>query len=93
VARLASLFCEDASLTEGVQWLIDRHLRSLEGKEWADEFGRAAIRVLADGLLPDDYEVSEVDSDGLWVISCGHRFPLREMSHGCIVAFVVDLIK
>lgn len=95
VARLASLFYEDASLTEGVRWLIDKHLRSLEGKEWAGELGRAAIRVLADGLLPGDYEVSEVDSDGLWVVRRGHRFPLREMSDGyrSTAALVVDLIK
>jgi hypothetical protein len=94
-ARLASLFYEDASLTEGVQWLIDKHLRALEGKNWASELGNAAIRILADGLLPDDYEVSEVDSDGIWVISRGHRFPLREMSDGyrSIAALVVDLIK
>jgi hypothetical protein len=38
-ARLASLFYEDASLTEGVQWLIDKHLRSLEGKERAGQLG------------------------------------------------------
>ena len=94
-ARLASLFYEDASLTEGVQWLIDKHLRALEGKNWASELGNAAIRILADGLLPDHYEVSEVDSDGIWVISRGHRFPLREMSDGyrSVAALVVDLIK
>ena len=94
-ARLASLFYEDASLTEGVQWLIDKHLRALEGKKWADDLGKTAIQIMADGLLPDDYEVSEVDSDGLWVISRGHRFPLREMSDGyrSTAALVVDLIK
>jgi hypothetical protein len=94
-ARLASLFYEDASLTEGVQWLIDKHLRALEGKKWASDLGRMAIQILADGLLPDHYEVSEVDSDGLWVISRGHRFPLREMSDGyrSTAALVVDLIK
>lgn len=94
-ARLASLFYEDAALTEGVQWLIDKHLRALEGKNWASELGNAAIQVLADGLLPDHYKVSEVDSDGIWVINRGHRFPLREMSDGyrSIAALVVDLIK
>ena len=94
-ARLASLFYEDASLTEGVQWLIDKHLRALEHKSGAGQLGNAAIRILADGLLPDHYEVSEVDSDGIWVISRGHRFPLREMSDGyrSIAALVVDLIK
>jgi hypothetical protein len=94
-ARLASLFYEDAALTEGVQWLIDKHLRALEGKSGASELGNAAIRILAHGLLPDHYEVSEVDSDGIWVMSDGHRFPLREMSDGyrSIAALVVDLIK
>ncbi len=94
-ARLASLFYEDAALTEGVQWLIDKHLRKLEGKNGASELGNAALRILADGLLPDHYEVSEVDSDGIWVVSRGHRFPLREMSDGyrSVAALVVDLIK
>jgi AAA domain, putative AbiEii toxin, Type IV TA system/AAA domain len=94
-ARLGSLFYEDASLARGVQWLINKHLRSLEGEKWAGELGRAAIQLLADGLLPDDYEVSEVDSDGLWVIHRGHRFALPEMSDGyrSIAALVVDLVK
>lgn len=95
VARVATLFYEGASLTEGVRWLADKHIRSLEGNEWADELVRAAIRVLADGLLPDDYEVSEVDADGVWAVSGGHQFPLREMSDGyrSLAALVVDLIK
>jgi hypothetical protein len=95
VARAASLFYEDASLTEGVRWLVDKHLRALEGKEWAGELVRAAIRVLADGLLPEDYEVSEVDADGIWVTSSGYQFPVREMSDGCrsLAALVCDLIK
>ena len=65
------------------------------GKNWVTELLDPAIRILADGLLPDHYEVSEVDSDGIWVISRGHRFPLREMSDGyrSIAALVVDLIK
>jgi hypothetical protein len=82
VARLASLFYEDASLTEGVQWLIDKHLRALEGKTWVGSLRKAAIQILADGLLPDEYEVGEVDSDGLWVTRRGVKFALREMSDG-----------
>jgi predicted ATP-binding protein involved in virulence len=78
-----------------VQWLIDNHARSLDGKESAGELCRAAIRVLSDELLPDDYEITEVDSDGLWVTNRGRPFPLREMSDGyrSITALVVDLIK
>jgi hypothetical protein len=94
-ARLASVFNEDASLTEGVQWLIDKHLRELEGKKWAKEMRKAAIQILADELLPDHYEISDIDSDGLWVSSRNYRFPLREMSDGyrSTAALVVDLIK
>jgi AAA domain, putative AbiEii toxin, Type IV TA system/AAA domain len=95
VARLASLFYEDAALTEGVQWLIDKHLRALEGASWADALKMAAMQLLADGLLPDDYEIADINSDGLLVISRGHRFPLREMSDGyrSVAALVVDVIK
>ena len=38
---------------------------------------------------------ADLDSSGLWVISGGRRFPLREMSDGyrSTAALVVDLIK
>ncbi|XVS66223.1 AAA family ATPase [Actinosynnema sp. CA-299493] len=95
VSRLASLFHEDASLAEGVGWLIEQHLRSLERRPGAEELKTVALGVLSDGLLPDDYRIEGVDSDGLWVVSGGHRFPLREMSDGyrTVAALVVDLIK
>ncbi|ONI87149.1 AAA family ATPase [Saccharothrix sp. ALI-22-I] len=95
VSRLASLFHEDASLAEGVGWLIEQHLRSLEGRPGAEDLKTVALGVLSDGLLPDDYRIEGVDSDGLWVVSGGHRFPLREMSDGyrTVAALVVDLIK
>jgi predicted ATP-binding protein involved in virulence len=95
VARLASLFHEDASLTEGVQWLIDQHLRALEKRPGAERLKEIAVNILGDGLLPDQYQICDVDSDGLWVISGGHRFPLREMSDGyrTVASLVVDLIK
>ncbi|PPK63884.1 AAA family ATPase [Actinokineospora auranticolor] len=96
VARMASLFHEDASLAEGVAWLIEQHLRALERREGARYLKETALKILGDGLLPDDYRINEVDSEGLWVSSDGgHRFPLREMSDGyrTVVALVVDLLK
>ncbi len=94
-SRLASLFHEDASLAEGVSWLIDQHLRSLEGKPGAEELKDAALRVLGDGLLPDDHHIRRVDSAGLWVTAGDDEFPLREMSDGyrTVAALVVDMIK
>ncbi|GHJ50220.1 ATP-binding protein [Catellatospora sp. TT07R-123] len=93
--RSASLFHEDASLAEGVRWLIDQHLRSLERKPGAEKLKRIALSILGDGLLPDGYRIRGVDSDGLWVEHKGHRFPLREMSDGyrTVAALAVDLIK
>ncbi|MFJ4906827.1 AAA family ATPase [Streptomyces sp. NPDC093249] len=95
VARQASLFHEDASLAEGVAWLIEQHLRALEGKEGAEALKRAALSILGDGLLPDGYRVDDVDSEGLWVTRDGQRFPLREMSDGfrTVASLVVDLLK
>ncbi|MFJ8855315.1 AAA family ATPase [Streptomyces sp. NPDC102437] len=95
VARQASLFHEDASLAEGVAWLIEQHLRALEGKEGAADLKAAALSVLGDGLLPDGYRVEDVDSEGLWITRDGHRYPLREMSDGfrTVAALVVDLLK
>jgi hypothetical protein len=94
-ARMASLFREDASLAEGVSWLIEQHLRSLENRAGAEELKLVALAVLADGLLPDGYAIKEVNSEGLWVERGGHRFPLREMSDGyrTVAALVVDLLK
>ncbi|MFI5605882.1 AAA family ATPase [Amycolatopsis sp. NPDC051903] len=94
-ARVASLFSEDASLAEGVAWLINQHLRALEGKAGARELKDAVLGLLGDGLLPDGYRVHDVDSDGLWVSYRGDRFPLREMSDGyrTVTALVVDLVR
>lgn len=95
LARIATLFHEDESLSEGVSWLIEQHLRSLEGKPGATALKQAALEILSDGLLPGDYQVSDIDSDGLWVFSEGERFPLKEMSDGyrTVTALVVDLLK
>lgn len=95
VARQVSLFHEDASLAEGVAWLIEQHLRALEGREGAAALKWSALSVLGDGLLPDGYRVEDVDSEGLWVTRDGHRYSLREMSDGfrSVAALVVDLLK
>lgn len=94
-ARMASLFHDEASLAEGVAWLIEQHLRSLERRPGAQQLKDVALEVLGDGLLPDEYRIEDVDSEGLWVSQGDHRFPLREMSDGyrTVAALVVDLLK
>lgn len=95
VSRLASLFYEDMPLTDGVGWLIEQHLRALEERAGAAELKAAALQILGDGLLPDNFIVSDVDSEGLWVIKDSDRFPLRVMGDGyrTVTALVVDLLK
>lgn len=95
LARMATLFHEDATLAEGVEWLIEQHLRAFERKPGAAELKQAALEILGHDLLPDQVRVCDVDSEGLWVESGGERFPLREMSDGyrTITALIVDFLK
>lgn len=94
VARLASLFDEDVSLAESVQWLKDLLLRqrSESRPEAPLDF---VFRFLNDGLLPDGFQVSHVDADGLWVEHGGKTSALREVSDGyrTVAALVLDLVR
>ncbi|MGP3940541.1 MULTISPECIES: AAA family ATPase [Streptomyces] len=95
VDRLATLFDENVCLAEGVTWLIEQHLRGLEGRPGAQQLVEAVKLLLADGLLPDDHEVTGVDSDGLWVATPRGVLALRGMSDGyrSVTALVVDLVR
>ncbi|WP_306325147.1 AAA family ATPase [Streptomyces venezuelae] len=96
--RMASLFHEDASLAEGVSWLKELRLRSLEGQEDASELLETVQELLSDGLLPDDYRAVRVTSEGLWVSPSGfpeRAYPLREMSDGfrTVASLVLDIVR
>jgi hypothetical protein len=96
--RMASLFHEDASLAEGVSWLKELWLRSLEGRTEATELLTVVKELLSDGLLPGGYRALRVSSEGLWVAPVGapdRAYPLREMSDGfrTVVALVLDLVR
>jgi energy-coupling factor transporter ATP-binding protein EcfA2 len=95
LSRLVSLFREDASLIEGVQWLKELHLRRLEGREGAGELLDGVLKLLNDGLLPDATVVDKVDSEGMWVTQRSVSLPLRDMSDGyrTVVALVMDIAR
>ncbi|MFE5327221.1 AAA family ATPase [Embleya sp. NPDC056575] len=97
VARMAGLFHQDASLAEGVGWLINQHLRVLENRPGAADLKAAVMAVLDDGLLPEGYRMRSVDSEGLWVEreNGDNTWPLREMSDGyrAVAALVVDVLR
>jgi hypothetical protein len=94
-AGLRTLFDVDVSLVEGVSWLVEQHLYRLEKRPGAAELLDAALVLLGDGMLPDGYQISRVDSDGLWVRRGVEEFPLRQMSDGyrTVTALVVDLLR
>ncbi|MFI6808908.1 AAA family ATPase [Streptomyces luteogriseus] len=97
--RLATLFHEDASLAEGVAWLVDLRLRAYEDKHGvAGPLLWTVLDLLRDGLLPDRYQIKRVTADGLWVVEDGHKgpgFPLQEMSDGyrTVAALVLDIVR
>lgn len=104
VSRLVSLFREDSSLLESVQWLREIYLRRLEEEVYLDrsEVKRDAahlestvLSLLNDGLLPDGIRVKNIDSDGLWVEQQGVRLPLTGLSDGyrTTAALVLDLVR
>jgi len=95
IARVVSLFREDASLIESVGWLREIYLWRLENKPGAAELEKAVLALLNDGLLPDGVRVDKVDSDGLWVFQRDVRLPLRELSDGyrTVAALVLDIVR
>lgn len=95
VARLVSLFRDEASLIEVVEWLTQVYLRRLEERPGAAELERGVLRLLNDGLLPDGARVQKIDSDGLWVEQHGTLLPLEALSDGyrTVAALVMDIVR
>lgn len=95
IARVVSLFREDASLVESVAWLKEVYLRRLEKNGKAAKLEMAVLALLDDGLLPDGAKVIRIDSDGLWVHQNGVHLTLRELSDGyrTVAALVLDIVR
>ncbi len=95
IARLVSLFREDASLLECVEWLRDIYLRRLEGRRGAGVLEEHVLSLLNDGLLPDQTRVERIDSEGLWASRGGVLLPLEELSDGyrTTAALVMDIVR
>ena len=95
-ARFATLFREEASLAETVQWLQQVNYRAQSGRPAYADLEVRVIALLNDGLFPDGYAVDRVDPDGLWIMR-GSGPPVRidEMSDGyrTITALVTDIVR
>ncbi|GIJ44074.1 ATP-binding protein [Virgisporangium aliadipatigenens] len=95
-ARFATLFREEASLAETVQWLQQVNYRARSGRASFAELENLVIRLLNDGLFPDGFSVDRVDPDGLWITRDSSP-PVRidEMSDGyrTVTALVTDIVR
>jgi hypothetical protein len=94
-ARLVSLFDEEASLTEGVEWLKDLHTRRLEEEPGAEDLLNNVLALLSSGLLPEGERAVRVTSQGLWVSRNGLELPLDQLSDGyrTVTALVLDIVR
>src|SRR5262245_1087052 len=79
IARLVSLFHDDASPPDALSWLRTAYLRRIGGEPGNKEFELAMLKLLDQGLLPKGMNVDKVHSDGLWVRRNGLRLPLRDL--------------
>lgn len=96
-ARLGTLFRDDASLLESLEWLRDLRLRIADGHPGAQALLDVAFALLNDGLLPErTVRVVRYDADGLWVSTKdGAELPVGELSDGyrAVVALVLDIVR
>ncbi|MET7422639.1 AAA family ATPase [Dactylosporangium sp. NPDC005555] len=95
-ARFATLFREEASLAETVQWLQQVNYRARSGRAGYADLEARVIGLLNDGLFPDGHSVDRVDPDGLWIIrESGSSVRIDEMSDGyrTVTALVTDIIR
>ncbi|SDS61008.1 AAA domain-containing protein [Actinoplanes derwentensis] len=95
-ARFATLFREEASLAETVQWLQQVNYRARSGFSSYAELEERVIALLNDGLFPDGYIVDRVDPDGLWITrSSGSPIRIDEMSDGyrTVTALITDIVR
>jgi predicted ATPase len=95
-SRFATLFREDAALSESEEWLRRMYSRSLESKNTSiDKLLKGVKNLMGDGLLPHGMKISRITVDQVFVEdSRGVELPMRDISDGCrsIYATILDLV-
>lgn len=94
--RYATLFLEEATLSEGEQWLSLLQYRKLE--ESAEDAAAldAVLDLLRDDFLRRGVQLERINSKGLWLRDrAGRLMPLRDMSDGyrSALAMLLDICR
>jgi hypothetical protein len=101
IARVVSLFREDASLAEATQWLQECYARSKDihlghqAQQGAEEMVERVLALLNhDDLLHDGVVLERVDTRGLWARQSGSRLRLTQLSDGyrTVITLVLDIV-
>lgn len=96
LGRFATLFREDATLSEGEEWLRDLDYRRLENKPREARRLEQVKALLNQDFLAHGVRFERVDSDGLWLRdSAGLILPISELSDGyrAALAMMIDLLR
>ena len=96
IARFATLFKEDATLSEAENWLKDLNYKKLEDREQESLVLDKTLQLLNDDFLRNGISVLRVDSDGLWLKDAGGTIlNLSDMSEGyrAALAMMIDIVR
>ena len=96
VARFATMFREDASLSECELWLKELHVKKLENRAQEAAILTQVLQLLDNDFLRNGLRVYGFDSDGLKLRDVkGIILPLADMSEGyrAALALLVDIVK
>ena len=95
VARFATMFREDASLSEADTWLKELRYRSLDRDEFSPVLD-AVTDLLNDDFMQNEMCIERIDSEGLHLRDRGGVvLPLIDMSDGyrAAIALLVDIVR
>lgn len=95
VRRMATLFSEEASLAETVEWLKTVNHKALEKDKAAKTLQDRIVELLNSGLLPERVRVESINSRGLTVKRGTTLIDLVDLSDGYRVALglVLDIVR
>lgn len=96
LSRFATLFREDATLSEGELWLKELDYRRLEGRKRESRWLEQVKALLNRDFLTHGVRIERVDSEGLWLRdAAGTVLPVSELSDGyrAALAMLVDLLR
>lgn len=91
-----TMFQPAATLFEASQWIANLNYKALEGKSVERTQLEVALGLLRDDLLPNNFRIDRVDSDGLWLVDHnGVRLTWADMSDGyqAALALLLDILR